>query len=83
MVTFRLSVAEYEAAQEVCREYGYRSISLLARLALLSFHPQVNTQPDRIAELDEMRQEIESLRAEVRQINEAAVKFSPTANIIG
>ena len=83
MVTFRLSAAEYEAAQEVCKEYGYRSISLLARLALLSFHPRSHPQPDCLAELEEMRQEINSLRAEVRQINKAATKSGPTANIIG
>jgi hypothetical protein len=40
VVSFRISDAEYESAMALCRTYGYRGLSGLARSAFLAFRPR-------------------------------------------
>jgi hypothetical protein len=40
VVSFRISDAEYESALALCRTYGYRGLSGLARSAFLAFRPR-------------------------------------------
>src|ERR1700761_4331226 len=60
MVSFRLSPAEYEAALAACRAHGFRSMSMLARSAFLSFSPGQRSQGSPYdEELSEIRRRLE------------------------
>jgi hypothetical protein len=42
VISFRISDAEYESAMALCRTYGYRGLSGLARSAFLAFRPKAD-----------------------------------------
>jgi hypothetical protein len=68
MVSFRLSPAEYEAAVNHCRTQGYRSLSLYARAALLSFESSPHPCSPQAAEMAEIRLRLESLTSEMERL---------------
>jgi len=73
MVSFRLSLAEYQAAENKCRTRGFRSMSLYARSALLEFAASNScVPPDH--ELTDIRLRLESLTLEVQRLVAGIVK---------
>jgi hypothetical protein len=56
VISFRLSDSEYAVAQELCKAYGYRGMSVLARSALLSFKPLSESAMDSDAQTPEYLQ---------------------------
>ena len=69
MVSFRLSPTEYAEAEEACRAHGYRSLSMYARYAFLSFHPQPSRSGAYDEHLSELRQRIDTMAAELIRIS--------------
>lgn len=68
MVSFRLSLAEYQGAVNTCRMQGFRSMSLYARSALLAFGSSANHSLPRDAEMTEIRRRLEFLTSEIQRI---------------
>lgn len=66
MVSFRLSAAEYEAADKIRSSHGYRSMSIFARSATLAFHPSAADPYE--AEMIEIRRQLDFLTEQIRRI---------------
>jgi uncharacterized small protein (DUF1192 family) len=67
MISFRLSVDEYDRCRQLCLERGIASVSEFARSALdlLSHQPSPETLENRVATLEAR---IEQLRAELESM---------------
>ena len=73
-ISFRLSKVEYEAAERLFRDLGYRSISFFARSVVLAFqHSAANGAPSEI-QMSEICYRLEFIMLELRKIRETVTK---------
>jgi hypothetical protein len=69
MVSFRLSLAEYEAARRRCEESGVRSVSSLARTATLGLLPSFLGKPPENSKFEYLEEQIYKLRGEIERLS--------------
>lgn len=67
IISFRLSVSQYERIQEICRTSGYESVSWLARLALLRLIPSGSYLLSYEQEIDNLRRRLDLLQEDLRR----------------
>lgn len=70
IVSFRLSASEYSEAEQVCRAHGYSSLSLFARSAIMAFLSSPTNARTHESEINELRERIDVIAAEVLRISE-------------
>lgn len=69
MVSFRLSASEYAEAEEACRAYGYRSIALYARCAILAFHSTATRSDAYEEQIRQLRERIDTMATELIRLS--------------
>ena len=79
-ISFRLSEVEYEAAERLFRDLGYRSISLFARSAVQAFqHSAASSVPPEI-KMHEICGRLEFIMLELRKIKETVTRLEYDAH---
>jgi hypothetical protein len=76
MVSFRLSASEYAEAEATCRAYGYRSIALYARCAILAFHSTASNSDAYEEQVRELRERLDTMGVELIRLS-AVVNRTP------
>ena len=69
MVSFRLSASEYAQAEEACRAYGYRSIALYARSAILAFHSTASRSDAYENQIRQLRERVDTMASELVRLS--------------
>lgn len=76
MLSFRLSATEFDAAEQVCRAHGYRSLSLFARCAILAYTSAPHQNKPYDQKIDELAERVDLIAAELVRISVYVRKIS-------
>jgi hypothetical protein len=83
IVSFRLSEAEYEAIEEICRLNGFSSMAYFARSAILAFSSGVQKHQPLEEEIVDIRKRLDALMSAFRELGLAKDDMGKTAGSTG
>lgn len=83
IVSFRLSEAEYEAVEQICRVNGFSSMAFFARSATLAFGSGMEKQQPMEEEIVKIRKRLDALMRAFNKLGVAGDEVSNGAESTG